>query len=83
MYQSTSEWLLNAIEPKLDAIRSLSANCKIDLFCGGSSEGGQFGFVLSNVMQQRLAKLGLPVGFDRYPLPLEEAASQSTNLERQ
>lgn len=75
------QWLLDAIEPKIDVIRSLSAHCKIDVFCGCSSEGGQFGFTLSETMLRRLAGLGLAVGFDLYPPLPYESAGESTDLE--
>jgi hypothetical protein len=65
--QEHLEWLLNVLEPKLDAISGLKQKHKIDLFCGFSSENGQGGFTLSPSILTRLSNLGISLVLDLYP----------------
>jgi uroporphyrin-III C-methyltransferase len=60
-------WLLDVFEPKLDALKELSANCKIILFCGFSSTHGQGGFTLDPSVLAQLARLSVPFSLDLYP----------------
>jgi hypothetical protein len=60
-------YFLDLLEPKVHALEVLTANCKIDLFCGYSSGNGQGGFVLDPHTLSRLAALKIPVVFDLYP----------------
>jgi uncharacterized protein DUF4279 len=67
-------WLLDALDPKLGVIRSLSEKYQVDLFCGFSSGSGEGGFTLDSTTLARIAKLGLPVIADLYcPIVDEEA----------
>lgn len=61
------DWLLDALEPKLDVLRSLSIKYRVDLFCGFSSGTGQGGFALDHDRLLRIARLGVPMVFDLYP----------------
>ncbi len=62
------KWLLEAIEPRVEAIKELSAKCRpIRIMCGFSSENGQGGFTLDSMTLARLAKTGLPLVVDLYP----------------
>jgi hypothetical protein len=61
------DWLLDALEPKLDVLRSFSVKYRVDLFCGFSSGTGQGGFALDHDRLSRIAKLGVPIVFDLYP----------------
>jgi len=61
------DWLLDRLEPKLDAIHSLAEKFSVDFFCGYSSGNGQGGFALDNAMLVRLAKLGVCLQLDLYP----------------
>jgi hypothetical protein len=60
-------FLLDLLEPKMDALKKLFEECKIDLFCGFSSGSGQGGFELDPVTLSRLAKLCIPLVLDLYP----------------
>jgi len=73
-------WLLDRLEPKLDAIRALSADHRVDLFCGFSSGSGQGGFTLDPIILVRLANLGVPLVLDLYPPGLE---IDGTEVERE
>jgi hypothetical protein len=61
------KWVLDIIEPRLDALRMLLATCKVVLYCAFSSGNGQGGFTLDSVMLQRIARLGVPLVLDLYP----------------
>jgi hypothetical protein len=61
------KWLLDRLEPKAVAVRALWEKYRVDIFCGFSSGSGQGGFALYPETLARLAKLGIPVGFDLYP----------------
>ncbi len=65
------KWLLDKLEPKLDVIMELSNEYKIDFFCGFASGNGQGGFTLDSLTLQRIAKFGIPVHLDLYPLPMK------------
>jgi hypothetical protein len=60
-------FLLDLLEPKMDALKQLFEKCQIDLFCGFSSGSGQGGFELDPVTLLRLSKLGIPLVLDLYP----------------
>jgi hypothetical protein len=60
-------WLVDIIEPKIDVLRALLPVCKIDLFCGFSSDGGQGGTMLDSALLARLGKLPLDLTLDLYP----------------
>jgi hypothetical protein len=62
------KWLLDAIEPKAEAITALRAECSlIRLFCGFASHNGQGGFSLDAASLARISKLGLSLDLDLYP----------------
>ena len=61
------EEILSLLEPRMDAIRRLSSEANLCLFCGFSSGNGQGGFGLSPELLSRLARLGLEVVLDLYP----------------
>jgi len=61
------EWLLDALEPKLEVINGIARKYETDFFCGFSSENGQGGCNLSTALLQRLAKTGVPLVLDLYP----------------
>jgi len=65
-------WLLDAIEPRLDVFKSLSAKYKTILFCGFSSGNGQGGFTLDSHTLSRIANLGIPFVLDLYPPAIDE-----------
>ena len=74
------KFLLDLLESKTEALKQLSENCKIDLFCGFSSGSGQGGFELDIVTLSRLAKLNIPIELDLYPPgPIEAKAMIQTN----
>jgi hypothetical protein len=60
-------FLLDLLEPKMDALKQLFEKCQIDLFCGFSSDSGQGGFTLDAVTLSRLSKLCVPLVLDLYP----------------
>jgi hypothetical protein len=61
-------WLLDAVEPKLGVLKTLSAKCHpILLQCGFSSAHGQGGFTLDGDTLARIAKLGVSLSVDLYP----------------
>jgi hypothetical protein len=60
-------WLVDCLEPKLDVIKKLSGEYRVDLFCGFSSGCGQGGFTLDGSMLERIAGLGVPLALDLYP----------------
>lgn len=64
-------WLLDSLEPRMDAVMKLSETCRIDLFCGFSSENGQGGFTLDPATLARIARLGVPLILDLYPPSIE------------
>jgi hypothetical protein len=70
------EWLLERLEPKADAIKTLSAEYHLDFFCGFSSDSGQGGFKLDSITLERIAKLGVPLVVDLYPPGARHKASQ-------
>lgn len=62
------KWLLDAIEPRLERIKGLSAMCRpIRIMCGFGSENGQGGFTLDGNTLARLAKLDLPLVVNLHP----------------
>ena len=61
------KWLLDRLEPRLDVIRTLSAEYRVGLMCGFSSGSGQGGFTLDSTTLGRTAKLGVPLVVDLYP----------------
>jgi hypothetical protein len=70
------KWLLDAIEPRGEAINALRAECTlIRLFCGFASHDGQGGFTLDADTLGRISKLGLNVDLDLYP-PTDLEASE-------
>jgi hypothetical protein len=65
-------WLLDAIEPRADALRALSADCKVLLMCGFSSGNGQGGFTLDSPTLERIARLGVSLVLDLYPPSVDD-----------
>lgn len=65
-------WLLDALEPRLDVIKSLSEKYQIGLLCGFSSGNGQGGFTLDSSVLARIARLGVPLMVDLYPPAIDE-----------
>lgn len=61
------QWLLDALEPKLDALQALFASCEVKFYFGFSSDHGQGGFTLNPPTLARLAKLGIPFSLSLYP----------------
>jgi len=61
------EWLLDLLEPKLELLKKLANEYRVDFFCGFISENGQGGFTLDSSSLNRLAKFGFPVHLDFYP----------------
>ena len=62
------KWLLDAIEPKLDIVRTLSAEGnRVRLFCGVASASGQGGFTLDSDTLLRISRLGISLSLDLYP----------------
>jgi len=81
------KWLLDVLEPKRDAIKSLSSECTlIRFFCGFSSGNRQGGFSLDDQTLARLSKLGFPLVLDLYPPsdPEEEVdlAREDSSMDR-
>jgi hypothetical protein len=72
------QWLLDAIEPKADALKELSEHCKVLFFCAFASENGQGGFTLDPRTLARLAALNIPFSLDLYPPGAEEYPDSST-----
>jgi hypothetical protein len=69
-HQSLAEHLialLSFVEPHLNAIRAFAPNCRVDIFCSVSSEGGQVPAVLDHALLQRLANVGFDLKLDLYP----------------
>jgi len=61
-------WLLDALEPKAEILRSLVPDCTlIRFFCGFASGNGQGGFELDPVTLGRISKLGFNFVLDLYP----------------
>jgi hypothetical protein len=60
-------WLVDLIESKVVALRTLRQTCKVDLFCGFSSTHGQGGTVLDKDLLVRLSALSLDLKIDLYP----------------
>jgi hypothetical protein len=58
--------LVKYIEDKEFILRSLQLKCEIDLFCGFSSESGQYSFELDAEVLKKLTKLPITVIFDCY-----------------
>jgi hypothetical protein len=65
--QDHLNWLLDALEPKLDVVRGIAKQYDAKLFCGYSSEHGQGGCTFDVILLDRLAKLGVPLVLDLYP----------------
>jgi hypothetical protein len=72
-------WLLDALEPKVDVIKKLSREYRIDFFCGFGS-GGQGGFTLDSLTLQRIADFGIPLHLDLYPLPARTDDMESERI---
>jgi hypothetical protein len=72
------KWILDAIEPRSDALKTLFGECRIDLFCGLASLHGQGGFTLDPVTLRRLANLSVNLGLDLYPPNPVEAEDVET-----
>lgn len=61
------DWVLDAIEPRADALRSIrSEGARIDVCCYWVSAHGSGGPTLSAAQMKRLAELGLDCWFDIY-----------------
>jgi hypothetical protein len=61
-------WLLDAVEPKLGVLRTLSVKCHpILMQCGFSSECGQGGFTLDGETLARISRLGVSLSVNLYP----------------
>jgi hypothetical protein len=74
------QWLLDAIEPRTDAIKAIRPECSlIRLFCGFASHPGQGGFTLDPHTMGRISKLGLDLAMDLYP----PADAELTEVETQ
>lgn len=70
------KWLLDAIEPRAEAIKALRADCSlIRLFCGFASHNGQGGFTLDAGTLGRISRLELNLDIDLYP-PADPELSQ-------
>lgn len=52
-------YFVDLLEPRARVLDDLARDCKVDLFCGYSSENGQGGFVLDPSILSRLASLRL------------------------
>jgi len=61
------KWLVDVVEPRIDVLKALEANCKIDFFCGFSSANGQGGTTLDSGILERLGKIHLDLTIDLYP----------------
>lgn len=61
------KWLVEILEPRIEVLRAILPKCKIELFCGFSSENGQGGTVLDSALLARLGKLPLDLALDLYP----------------
>lgn len=67
------DWLLERLEPKADAIRSLQeAGCEMDLACYWVTRSGHGGPTIPPAQMRRLAQLNLMLWFDFYG-PFDEA----------
>jgi hypothetical protein len=75
------KWLLDVIEAKLPVLKTLSANCRIDLFCGFGSESGQGGITLDSVILKRIANLGVNLSVDLYPSGSDKTKGDLTSGE--
>jgi len=65
--QDHLEWLLDVLEPKLDAVLQIAKRYDAKLFCGYSSEHGQGGCTFDAALLDRIAKFGIPLVLDLYP----------------
>ncbi len=61
------KWVLYAIEPRSTSMNTLRTECRVRLFCGFASHGGQGGFALQPETLARISKLGLSLELDLYP----------------
>lgn len=60
------EALLSFVETKEKAIKLLKLECDIEAFCCFSSDNGQGGFVLDNVLLEKMAQSTIDFVFDLY-----------------
>jgi hypothetical protein len=74
--QDHLEWLLGALEPKLDVVNGIAKRLDARLTCGYSSEHGQGGCTFDAVLLERIAKLGVPLVLNLYPPgPIDRASN--------
>lgn len=59
--------MISIIENKIDSFENLIPHCKLELFCGFSSENGQGGFVLDSGLLKRATAIPIDIVFDLYP----------------
>ncbi|MFD5919621.1 DUF4279 domain-containing protein [Kitasatospora sp. NPDC058201] len=59
--------LLRRLAGKHDAVASLAADCKLELFLGFGSENGQGGCALPSALLREAGDLGLDIALDLYP----------------
>ncbi|SRR6266496_2820174 len=69
-------YILDLLEPRIQALQHLAGDSQIDLLCGFSSGSGQCGFVLDPATLSRLAALKIPVTFDLYPPSIDVADAE-------
>lgn len=61
------DWLLDRMEPRAEAIRSLQAmGCRMEISCYWLSQNGHGGPTLPPTQMRRLADLGIELWFDFY-----------------
>ena len=61
------KWLLNFVEPRLDALKRLAEEGEVDFFCGFASESGQGSFTLNHELLRVLGTLPFDLTIDLYP----------------
>jgi hypothetical protein len=70
------DWLLDRMEPKAEAVRSLQEmGCRMVVSCYWLSRYGQGGPTLSAIQMKRLGELGIELWFDIYR-PAEESPDE-------
>jgi hypothetical protein len=78
--QDHLEWLLDALEPKLDIVRGIAKQYDAKLNCGYSSEHGQGGCTFEAALLERIARLEVPLALNLYPpgpISLDEIGAQA------
>jgi Domain of unknown function (DUF4279) len=65
--QDHLNWLLDALEPKLNVVHGIARQYDSKLICGYSSESEQGGCTFDVALLDRLANLGVPLVLDLYP----------------